>query len=464
MFRLIICLLTSVLLAASVSAGVTTYTDQSAFTSALPAGATLTGTDFDSLTAGTTILDGDTVDGITFNYTFTGATMKVSTGYLTTSMPNFLGTNDVDIFQDGDDFMLGFAPQNAIGMYFITADTMADDDISLTFGSTTVSLVAADIQEILLDGSKVYFLGIINTGNTFSAALVTTVAGGLFLYNVDDIVLAGPTAEVVGLHIFYENSAWDDPDGPTNPLTGEGASEFDDDAIADKQALLPGGEALFINYTSYDRGINGIMIDVDGLIAVPTLETVGSFFAFRVGNDDTYTSPGWVTAPAPIDVQVRMGDGDLASDRITLIWADNAIEKQWLEVTMLANGSTGLTTPHVHFWGNAIGETGNDPANATVNATDQTGARDNFTTFINPADIMNPYDFNRDKRVNATDQTIARDNFTSFFTVLRLINPPTPGARGLGDGGRRPAADSSVLRARPTFDDALVNRDSVDWD
>ena len=98
---------------------------------------------------------------------------------------------------------------------------------------------------------------------------------------------------------------------------------------------------------------------------------------------------------------------------------------------MLANGNTGLPTPHVHFWGNAIGESGNDPANATVNATDQTGARDNFTTFFEPAEIDNLYDFNRDKRVNATDQTIARDNFTSFFTVLQLTEPPAPGARGV---------------------------------
>ena len=88
-----------------------------------------------------------------------------------------------------------------------------------------------------------------------------------------------------------------------------------------------------------------------------------------------------------------------------------------------------------------IGETGNDPNNATVNATDQTGARDNFTSFFNPAALDNPYDFNRDKRVNATDQTIARDNFTSFFSVLRLISPPAPASRGTGDAGAPPTGN-----------------------
>ena len=250
------------------------------------------------------------------------------------------------------------------------------------------------------------------------------------------------SAEIRGLHIFYEDSAWDDPDGPYNPttgagaMTGAGANTFDDFAIADKEALLPGDTADFSNYTSYSLGINGIMIDVEGMPTTPTLATIGDFFEFRVGNDDTYASPGWTTAPAPIDVQIRLDDGDGGSDRITLIWPDNVIQKQWLEVTMLANDGTGLAIPNVHFWGNAIGETGNNnPVDAAVNATDQTGTRDNFTTFLKPAELDNPYDFNRDKRVNATDQTIARDNFTTFVTVLKLISPPEAANRGFGDGG-----------------------------
>ena len=61
------------------------------------------------------------------------------------------------------------------------------------------------------------------------------------------------------------------------PETVAGANKFDDLAIADKEALLPGDDALFINYTSYSRGINGIMIDVEGLGAVPTPATIRSF-------------------------------------------------------------------------------------------------------------------------------------------------------------------------------------------
>jgi hypothetical protein len=44
------------------------------------------------------------------------------------------------------------------------------------------------------------------------------------------------------------------------------ANDFDDGAIAtDKVALPPGQTGTFANYTSYPRGINGIMVDIQGL-------------------------------------------------------------------------------------------------------------------------------------------------------------------------------------------------------
>lgn len=67
---------------------------------------------------------------------------------------------------------------------------------------------------------------------------------------------------VAGRHAFYNRSAWDGND----PL----ANINDDNAIAsDKAALLPGGVATSANYTSYTRGINGIMVDLHGLAGAP---------------------------------------------------------------------------------------------------------------------------------------------------------------------------------------------------
>ena len=54
----------------------------------------------------------------------------------------------------------------------------------------------------------------------------------------------------------------------------------------------------FANYTSYSRGINGVMIDIAGRRVRWPLTAAD--FQFRVGNDNT---PGvWAAGPAPIDV------------------------------------------------------------------------------------------------------------------------------------------------------------------
>ena len=140
---------------------------------------------------------------------------------------------------------------------------------------------------------------------------------------------------LTGRHVFYNDSCLDGND----PSAGSG----DDGAIdASKQALLPGQAATFANYTSYSRGINGIMIDVAGLAATPS----ASDFAFRAGNSNDPS--GWVEAPSPVNdiaADVRLGAGAGGSDRVTLIWADGDISDCWLEVTVLSDangGSLGL--------------------------------------------------------------------------------------------------------------------------
>ncbi|MCK4275121.1 MAG: hypothetical protein KAX78_01300, partial [Phycisphaerae bacterium] len=134
---------------------------------------------------------------------------------------------------------------------------------------------------------------------------------------------------------------------------------------------------------------------------------------------------GWVAAPAPTSVTVRPGAGAGGSDRVTLIWADNAIEKQWLEVTVLATVNTGLASDDVFYFGNAIGETGNSPADAEVTPIDEVAVRNNPRTLANnPAAIDDNYDFNRDRKVSPTDAIICRNNGTNSMTALQLISAP----------------------------------------
>ncbi len=82
-------------------------------------------------------------------------------------------------------------------------------------------------------------------------------------------------------------------------------------------------------------------------------------FEFRVSgaNSDTFTT----LAPPTKYFNRIPGGGEGGSDRFVITWADNDIEGEWLEVTVLANASTtGLATPDVHYWGNAPGDTGNN--------------------------------------------------------------------------------------------------------
>ncbi len=231
-------------------------------------------------------------------------------------------------------------------------------------------------------------------------------------------VFLPPDAQIVGRHVFYNNSSFDDNDA--------GANSQDDAAIApDKAALMPGRAAALANYTSYSRGINGIMIDVDAL--PPGAAPGGDDFLFRIGNDDDPT--GWTTVEAAPTVTVRRGDGDGGSDRVTIIWPDNTIEKQWLQVTVLAGGDTGLLQDDVFYFGNAIGESGNsasagETADAKVNVADMLRARENQRNFLNPAPIDFRFDFDRDARVDIVDMLIARNHQTHFLNALKLIALP----------------------------------------
>ena len=211
--------------------------------------------------------------------------------------------------------------------------------------------------------------------------------------------------------MFYNNSGFDGDD----PAAGV----EDDLAITpEKQALLPGDPATFENYTSYTRGINGLMVDIAGLASTPTADD----FEFRVGNDDD--PAGWTPVEAVPVVDVRQGAGVGGADRVTVVWDDNAIEETWLQVTVLDTENTGLTASDVFYFGNAVGESGNSTTDAKVNAFDMLGARNNMRSFLDDVPIDFPFDYNRDQRVNVFDMLIARNHRTHFVNALKLITVP----------------------------------------
>lgn len=223
------------------------------------------------------------------------------------------------------------------------------------------------------------------------------------------------TPLVIGRHIFYNNSSLDGHSAVAN--------EADDNAISDKLPLMPNDTATFSNYTSYNKGINGIMIDVLNLKSSSLSMTE---FVFRMGNNDDPTT--WDFAPGPsIDVRPPLMAGD--PSRITLIWDDHDIKNQWLQVTVLANeNTTGLAGDDVFYFGNAIGETGDnqgDLANAMVDLSDVLGVRGNVSLSTTLVGVQNEFDFNRDNRVNVIDMIIARDSGADVPLSLISVSTET---------------------------------------
>jgi hypothetical protein len=215
---------------------------------------------------------------------------------------------------------------------------------------------------------------------------------------------------VVGRHVFYNNSAFDGRSAAAGPA--------DDNALAaDKAALLPGaGPARFTNYTSYSKGINGVMVDVRNL---PAGEPTADDFAFTLGTDSDLLA-SWQPAPALRGVTVRRGAGVDGSDRVTLTFPDGAIKNTWLRVTVLPGERTGLASPDVFYFGNAVADTGDNPASAAVNLRDLGAVRAHlFATNQTPT---SRFDLDRDGRVNSTDLVIARRARTD--PALPLITLP----------------------------------------
>jgi hypothetical protein len=117
---------------------------------------------------------------------------------------------------------------------------------------------------------------------------------------------------------------------------------------------------------------------------------------------------------------VRRGAGVDGSDRVTLTFADGAIKNTWLRVTLLSNDHTALAAPDTFYFGNAVGETGDNPANATVDLLDLGAVRAHLFATAQPP--TNPFDIDRDGRVNSMDLVIALRARTD--SVLPLITLP----------------------------------------
>jgi hypothetical protein len=96
----------------------------------------------------------------------------------------------------------------------------------------------------------------------------------------------------------------------------------------------------------------------------------------------------------------------------------------------------------VFYFGNSIGDTGDSPTNAVVDAADVLAVQSNHTA---AATITNPYDLNRDKLVDATDDMIAQTHFSGSSPLLLItLHGGGGGGSGLENENVAPASESTA--------------------
>ncbi len=257
-----------------------------------------------------------------------------------------------------------------------------------------------------------------------SVLLADPAAAAVDVDSIDDgdVTVSSAVVEVVGRHLFYNDSAFD--------LTS------DSDAIAtDKQALLPGGQAGFVNYASYTRGINGVIVDIAEL-ANPSNLGVGDF-DFRRGNTDDVGT--WGATGVPSGFVVSEGGGAGGADRVLMTWANNnldgtedpneAVAGEWLEVTVKSNANTGLSSDSKFYFGNAPGEVGNNSgvdANVTI--------ADVFEVFTNQSanvNAINTFDHDHSGAVTISDLFFTFTHQVAGDQALRQIDLSGVGATSI---------------------------------
>ncbi len=243
-----------------------------------------------------------------------------------------------------------------------------------------------------------------NDGTNSSAAALATI-------NINP----REVSTVSAVKLFYDNSKFN------KNVEGVGTGTIDDKAIdTTKTVHLPGaGTANFSNISAYTDGINGIMVDLTQGAGTHT-NINASDFTFRVGLNNAPSK--WATAPAPSTISVRTSSPVAGNDRVELTWTDGSITQEFLEVTMLADGNTGLGIPYTFFYGSVIANSGTgDTVNlAITSSTDENAARNHNAV----ATVTNVFDYNKDGFVNSSDENAARNNGATIKFIKIAANTP----------------------------------------
>ncbi len=248
------------------------------------------------------------------------------------------------------------------------------------------------------------------------------------------------SGQVLGNRLFYNNSKYDGNNG--------NIAATDDAAIAsDKTGYNGTGTATFANISAFNKGITGIMVDLQNGIGTHSAITAGDI-SFKV-SPATFVATTfnqlstWSAGPSPSAVSVRIGAGQGGSDRLEITFGTGVVKNEWLEVDVHSGGHTGLSANDVFYFGSVIGDSGaaDTALLAKTDGNDYNVPFNNIIGLTTP--VWNLADYTKDGKVDGSDATTAISN---VFTLHYLANPTGPFAP---NGGGSASARHRLAQGDP---------------
>jgi hypothetical protein len=224
---------------------------------------------------------------------------------------------------------------------------------------------------------------------------------------------------VINRQAYYQGSGFD---------TNDGVSAALDTSKVLLRSASTTQDSEFTNVINYSRGINGVVLDVAGLVST-TL--TASDFVFRVAPEfasGTVAPSTWAVAPAPTLISVSAGTVTTAA-RVKLVWTDNAIQNTWLQIIVNANANTGLVNREVYYLGHALGDV-DGSAPYRVSTTDGGLVRAAVGNTIVPVNDVR--DVDKDRRITTIDVGFLRSRVGNTV-LLDNITVPASGSSAEGE-------------------------------
>lgn len=200
-------------------------------------------------------------------------------------------------------------------------------------------------------------------------------------------------------------------------------------------AALDSGKALlrsqstsqttsYTNVSNYLLGINGLILDVAGLVGTTLSAADFTFRKSPIGASGTVNPSTWPSAPNPNVINVIPGNATTAA-RVVLEWPNNAIQNSWLQIVVKANANTGLVDRAVYYIGHALGEVdGASPYR--VSTTDVGLVRSAVSNAI--VAVSDPRDIDKDRRVTTQDVGALRARVSNTVLIGNITVPPAGSA------------------------------------